>query len=222
MAKKKVAKRSPSASPNAAAQRRKHPIGDAAPRIHIKDRPALRSWLRKNHQDHGPIWLVYDKKSADAARSLSYDDIVEEALCFGWIDSVVRSLSAEQAMLYFSPRKKRSVWSAVNKRRIESLRQRNLMTPAGERLIEAAIRDGTWTTLDAAESLEIPPDLAAALKALREARANFDAFPKGVRKAILTWITLAKKPETRASRISETARLASMNIRANTPEARGK
>jgi uncharacterized protein YdeI (YjbR/CyaY-like superfamily) len=202
----------------------KHPTGKAAPRLHFPTRAALRRWLKANHASHGPIWLIYNKldKASPKPRELTYDDIVEEALCFGWIDSVVRAHTATQAMLYFSPRKPKSVWSAVNKRRIESLRKRGLMTPAGEALITAAKAHGTWSVLDAAESLTVPPDFAAALKKVKGAKANFDAFPPGARKVILTWITIAKKPETRAARVAESARLAGLNIRANTPQARGK
>lgn len=192
----------------------------------MADRASLRAWLATNHAAHGAIWLVYDKKrtgSLDAAaRALSYDDIVEEALCFGWIDSVVGRVSQTQAKLYLSPRKPRSVWSAVNKGRLGKLHAQGLMTPAGQAKIDAAKADGSWSALDAAESLVLPEDLARALGAKARARERFDAFPPGARKNILTWVLSAKRPETRAARVAETARLAAKDVRANTPEAKGR
>lgn len=194
----------------------------APPSVYIADRAALRAWLTAHHADHGPIWLVYDKKSAAGPRALSYDDIVEEALCFGWIDSVSGSVDAKRSRLYFSPRKPGSVWSALNKKRIASLLARGLMTPAGQAKIDAARLDGSWTTLDAAEALRVPPDLARALKAKPAAKKHFDAFPPGVRKQILAWVLTAKRPETRTDRIAQTVKLAARNIRASDSEARRK
>lgn len=186
--------------------------------VYFKDRPALRGWLTQHHATHAAIWLVYDKGTR-TARALSYDDIVEEALCFGWIDSVSGRVSDTQSRLYFSPRKPRSVWSALNKRRITSLQQQGLITPAGQAKIDAAIADGSWTTLDAAEALEVPADLKLAFAKQPSARANFNAFPPGARKQALTWIITAKRPETRALRITQTVQLAAKNIRPNSQTA---
>jgi uncharacterized protein YdeI (YjbR/CyaY-like superfamily) len=119
--------------------------------------------------------------------------------------------------LYFSPRKPKSDWSALNKRRVASLLERGLMTPAGQSKIDAAKRDGSWTTLDAFERLEVPGDLAKALKANPKAKTHFDAFPPGARKQILYWVGSAKRPETRAKRVAEAVRLAAENVRANQP-----
>lgn len=192
---------------------------DAKPEVYFKDRAALRAWLTTHHGTHGPIWLVYDKRNSHGVRHLSYDDIVEEALCFGWIDSVSGSVSATRAKLYFSPRKPRSGWSALNKRRIERLLAEGLMTPAGQAKIDAAKADGSWAALDAAEALEVPSDLKKALRANTAAQRHFDAFPPGVRKQILTWITSAKREATRRDRINKTVTLAARNIRANQPNA---
>lgn len=191
----------------------------AKPEIYFKDRAALRTWLSKHHATHGPIWLVYDKRNTNGVRHLSYDDIVEEALCFGWIDSVSGSVSATRAKLYFSPRKPRSGWSALNKRRIERLLAEGLMTPAGQTKIDAAKADGSWSALDAAEALEVPPDLKTALRANAAAQRHFNAFPPGVRKQILTWIGSAKRDATRRERVNTTVSLAARNIRANQPKA---
>jgi uncharacterized protein YdeI (YjbR/CyaY-like superfamily) len=172
-----------------------------APSIYFPDRPTLRRWLATNHTDHPPIWLVYDKKHAKGERTLSYDDIVEEALCFGWIDSVAQSVDAKRASLYFSTRKPKSTWSAVNKKRLPRLIEQGLMHPAGQAKIDAAKKDGSWTTLDAIEKLVVPPDLAVAFEKSPKARANFDAFPPGARKQILYWVTSAKREQTRMYRV---------------------
>jgi uncharacterized protein YdeI (YjbR/CyaY-like superfamily) len=193
------------------------------PEIHFADRATLRAWLAENHATHGAIWLVYDKKpkgkgaAATTTRALSYNDIVEEALCFGWIDSVSGRVYDRRARLYFSPRKPGSVWSALNKRRVTMLETAGLLEAAGIAKIEAAKIDGSWTILDEAESLVVPEDLAKAFAKNARARTYFDAFPPGVRKNILTWITTAKRDQTRAKRVSETVRLAAKNIRANDP-----
>ncbi|MBI1189216.1 MAG: hypothetical protein GC200_00830 [Tepidisphaera sp.] len=200
-----------SSKPSAASQ---------APHIYVPHRRALRTWLQEHHASHGPIWLVYDKATKDSPRALTYDDIVEEALCFGWIDSVSGSVGATQAKLYFSPRKPKSGWSARNKLLIASLQDRRLITPAGQAKIDAAIADGSWTLLDAIEALEMPPDLAKALDAKPKARAHFDAFPRGVRKRILAWVYSAKREETRSARVREVATLAARNVRANEPQAK--
>jgi uncharacterized protein YdeI (YjbR/CyaY-like superfamily) len=118
-------------------------------------------------------------------------------------------------MLWFSPRKPGSGWSKPNKERIEKMIAVGRMAPAGLEKINAAKSDGSWTLLDAVEALEIPPDLETALAAYPQARTNFDAFPRSAKRAILEWIMQAKRPETRAKRVGETARLAEENIRAN-------
>ena len=173
----------------------------AASSIYFADRAALREWLAEHHASHAAIWLVYDKKHVKGQRTLSYDDIVEEALCFGWIDSVARSVDATRSSVYFSPRKPKSTWSAVNKKRMPRLMEQGLMHPAGQAKIDAAKKDGSWTTLDAIEKLVVPPDLAAAFKKSPKAKANFEGFPRGARKQILYWVTSAKREETRADRV---------------------
>jgi uncharacterized protein YdeI (YjbR/CyaY-like superfamily) len=182
--------------------------------IHPLTRAAWREWLAANHALVDGVWLISYKK-ATGKPALTYDEAVEEALCFGWVDSKPAKLDDERAMLYFAPRKGRSGWSRPNKERVERLIAAGLIAPAGQAKIDAAIADGSWTMLDAVENLETPPDLAAALDSYPAARANFEAFPRSARRGILEWIVQAKTPATRAKRIDETARLAQDNIRAN-------
>ena len=145
---------------------------------------------------------------------------VEEALCFGWIDSKVVKLDAERTLQWFSPRRPRGTWARTNKERVERLTAEGLMMPAGLAVIEAAKRDGTWTLLDDVEDLIVPDDLAAAFDAAPPARANWDAFSRSARRAILVWIVQAQRPETRAARVSETARRAALNEKANEPRSK--
>lgn len=181
--------------------------------VEVTSRAAWRGWLERHHTQTGGVWLVTFKK-ASGKPSPSYGDVVEEALCFGWIDSVGRKLDGERTMLYFAPRKAGSGWSKVNKERLERLMAAGQMTPAGLAKIEAAKEDGSWTALDAVERLELPPDLVAALKECG-GEANFAAFPRSAKRGILEWIGNAKRPETRAKRVYETATLAAQNKRAN-------
>jgi uncharacterized protein YdeI (YjbR/CyaY-like superfamily) len=182
--------------------------------IHPKSRAEWRAWLKQNHAQTEGIWLISYKKATGQPR-LDYNEAVEEALCFGWIDSKPNKLDEERSMLWFAPRQAGSGWSRLNKERVERMTAAGLMTPAGLEKIEAARQDGSWQALDAIEALEIPPDMETALAAYPSARQHFEAFPRSVKRAILEWISTAKRPQTRARRIEETARLAEQNIRAN-------
>lgn len=182
--------------------------------IHPETRAEWRAWLSVHHQREEGVWLITYKKATGKPR-VEYDEAVEEALCFGWIDSKPGKLDEERSMLWFAPRKPGTGWSRLNKERVAKLIATGLMMPAGLAKIEAAKRDGSWNALDSVEALEIPPDLAAALAAYPNAAAHFEAFPRSVKRGILEWISTARKPETRAGRIEETARLAEENIRAN-------
>jgi uncharacterized protein YdeI (YjbR/CyaY-like superfamily) len=184
---------------------------ETLPQVEIDSRKALRQWLQKHHEKHSAIWLVTFKKPD--VRYIPYDEIVEEVLCFGWIDSLPRKLDDKRSMLLLAPRKPRSAWSGLNKQRVGKLMAAGLMRPAGLAAIETAKASGTWNKLDAVENLTIPKDLAACLKG--KARENFDAFPRSVKRGILEWIEQAKKPETRQKRIEETVTKAAGNIRAN-------
>lgn len=187
---------------------------DAAPQVHAETREAWRAWLDAHHATTPGAWLVSWKK-ATGRPFVSYDDAVEEALAVGWVDSQPRTLDAGRAMRYFAPRKAGSGWSAPNKARIARLEAEGRMAPAGAAAVARARADGSWTALDAVEALVVPDDLAAALDAHDGARAHWDAFPRSARRGILEWIVQAKRAETRAGRIEETARLAARNERAN-------
>lgn len=182
--------------------------------IHALSRAAWRVWLSEHHERKEGVWLITYKK-ATGKPTVDYNTAVEEALCFGWIDSKGNKLDDERTMLWFAPRKAKTGWSKPNKERIERLLAAGLLMPAGLAKIEAAKADGSWTALDAIEALEIPPDLAAALALYPNAAQYFDAFPRSVKRGILEWISTAKQPATRAKRIEETARLAQDNQRAN-------
>ena len=172
-----------------------------------------RRWLERNHARPGGVWLVSFKKSS-GKRRVDYDAAVEEALCWGWIDSKTASLDDERSMLWMAPRRAKTGWSATNKARVAKLVAAGLMAEPGLAKVRAAKRDGSWTLLDAVEALEVPEDLARALRASR-GEDHFAAFPKGVRKQLLEWVRCAKKQATRDKRVAEIARLAAMNIRAN-------
>jgi uncharacterized protein YdeI (YjbR/CyaY-like superfamily) len=182
--------------------------------VHPLTRDEWRAWLAQNHTRTSGVWLISYKK-ATGKPSVTYEQGVEEALCFGWIDSKGNRLDEERTMLWFAPRKPRTGWSRPNKERIERLVAAQLMAPAGLGKVNAAKQDGSWNALDAVENLEIPPDLAAAFEAYDSAQANFEAFPRSAKRAILVWIASAKTAATRAKRIAETARLAQDNQRAN-------
>jgi uncharacterized protein YdeI (YjbR/CyaY-like superfamily) len=183
-------------------------------RFQAETRDEWRDWLEQNHATVSGVWLVTFKKNSGQPY-FSYGESVEEALCFGWVDSVGGKVDELRSMLYFAPRKAKSGWAKPNKERIVRLLEAGLMQPAGLAKIEAAKLDGSWTLLDAVEALEVPYDLEKALKEFPNATADFAAFPKSARRGILEWIVQAKRPETRAKRIEETARLANENIRAN-------
>lgn len=181
---------------------------------HPHTRAEWRSWLQENHTRNQGVWLIRYKK-ATGKPYVDENEAVEEALCFGWIDSKPSKLDQERTMLWFAPRQPGSGWSKLNKERIERMIAADRITPAGWAKIKAAKQDGSWSALDAIEALEIPPDLAAMLSSFASAQEHFNAFPRSVKRGILEWISTAKRPETRAKRIEETARLAADNLRAN-------
>ncbi len=190
-------------------------------RVPVSARSELRAWLATNHDRGEGIWLVTHKK-ASGLPAPSYDDIVEEALCFGWIDSTVRGLDDQRRMLLLTPRKPTSTWAATNKERVARLSAAGLIEEPGWAAIRVAKANGSWSVLDSVEALEVPADLAAALAQTPGAAANFDAFSSSSRKTILWWVASAKRDETRERRIATTARLAAEGIRANHPEAQGR
>ena len=183
-------------------------------RVEVESRDELRAWLADNHAGAEGVWVVTFKKAA-GDRHVSYDEVVEEALCFGWIDSVRRKLDESRSRLLVTPRKPNSNWSRANKVRIERLSQTGLLEDAGRAAVEAAKADGRWEALDQVEDLVEPGDLEAALDREPGARAHWDEFPPSARRGILEWILNAKRDETRAKRVAETASLAAEGMRAN-------
>lgn len=182
--------------------------------VHPLTREAWRQWLLDHHASAAGVWLITYKK-ATGKPQVTYNEAVEEALCFGWIDSKPRKMDAERSALWFAPRKPRSGWSRPNKERVARLIAAGQMMPAGLQKLEQAQRDGSWVKLDDVEDLRVPQDLALALASHPAAADHFAAFPPSARRGILEWIANAKSPATRARRVDETARLASLNQRAN-------
>lgn len=177
------------------------------PPFEARTRAEWREWLESNHDNARGVWLVSFKKSSGEPH-LAYGEAVEEALCFGWVDSLPRKLDEKRSMLLVTPRKDGSSWSKRNKERAERLIAEGRMAPAGQAKVEAVKRDGAWDRLNEAEALTVPADLAAAFKSDRRAEAHFKAFPPSSRRGILEWILNAKRPETRAKRVEDTVRLA--------------
>jgi uncharacterized protein YdeI (YjbR/CyaY-like superfamily) len=186
---------------------------DDAPQVHADDQATWRAWLQANHSSATGVWLVTWRRRSGRT-GLDYEPAIEEALCFGWVDSTGGRVDDERGKLYFAPRKPRSPWAASNKARVERLIREKRMAPAGLVAIERAKANGSWEILDSVERLEVPADLAAALDARPPAAANFVAFPPSARKTLLGWVALAVKPETRASRIAQVADAAARNERA--------
>jgi uncharacterized protein YdeI (YjbR/CyaY-like superfamily) len=181
--------------------------------VGVPDRAAWRQWLAERHGQREAIWLVFHKKTSDGT-SPSYEEAVEEALCFGWIDSTANRLDERRSLQLFAPRRPRSTWSLSNKERVARLEREGRLAPPGIAAIETAKENGSWTALDAVERLEEPAELAPALDAVPEARESWDRFSPSSRKTILWWVTSAKRPETRARRIEQTVRMAAKGLRA--------
>lgn len=171
------------------------------------NREAWRLWLQEHHRSKQSIWLVYYKKQANVP-TVSYSHAVDEALCFGWIDSTRKSLGDDRFMQFFCKRKPKSGWSKVNKEKIEQLIEEGLMTPAGYECIERAKQNGSWASFDEIEALTIPSDLEAAFQANTVAADYFLGLSKSARKIMLHWLAAAKRPETRQKRLNELVEMA--------------
>jgi len=182
--------------------------------FYAANRKAWRRWLEKNHDREESVWLIIYKKDSTKP-SVYYPEAVEEALCFGWIDSKANKRDSESRFQYFARRNPRSKWSQLNKQRVKKLIQSGHMQKAGLAMIELAKKTGTWTALKEIDAIKIPGDLQKAFQRNKTAHKNFNAFPPSSRKIILLWIQDARRPETRKQRIMETVALASKNVRAN-------
>ncbi|WP_270087095.1 YdeI/OmpD-associated family protein [Sphingobacterium sp. SYP-B4668] len=163
-----------------------------------------RDWLAQNHLSKQSVWLVFYSK-ASGKKSITWSEAVDEALCFGWIDSKKVKIDHEISHQFFSKRKAKSTWSKINKEKVQTLTEKGLMTAAGYESIAIAKQNNSWTILDEVEALIIPNDLAEAFKKQEGAKDYFESLSKSARKILLSWIVLAKLPETRQKRIEEIA-----------------
>lgn len=175
-----------------------------AEHIYPKTPKEWRSWLQKNHIGKDAVWVIFYKKSSGKP-TLSWSEAVDEALCFGWIDSIKKTLDDERSIQFFSKRKAKSTWSKINKAKVERLIEEGLMMPAGHASIGRAKENGSWASLDAVEALTIPKDLEKAFKTRPGSKAFFLSLSKSVRKMMLHWIVMAKREDTREKRITAIA-----------------
>jgi uncharacterized protein YdeI (YjbR/CyaY-like superfamily) len=170
--------------------------------VHLTERPQLRQWLELHHGDSRGVWLVSWRRPELGPR-IPYDDIVNECICFGWIDSTLRTLDEDRNALRLTPRKPGSAWARTNKLRLARLESTGLMHPAGLAAVKRAKADGSWELLADVEALVVPDDLAAALAAAKAAQAFANLTPSR-RKQLLWWIKTAKRDDTRSTRIAKT------------------
>lgn len=182
--------------------------------LYAQDRKTWREWHQKNHTEYKNIWFIIYHKNSEKP-SVTYDEAVEEALCFGWIDSKPNKRDNESYYLFFAKRNPKSNWSNANRERAERMIKQGLMTEAGMQIITLAKKNGTWTSLDDVEKSILTSDLQEAFATNKRAEKNFSEFPPSSKRIILEWILNAKKPETRKKRIEETVQLAEKNIKAN-------
>lgn len=173
---------------------------DPIKQIYFPNRKSLRNWLAKNHNNEKGIWLEHDKFKFG---QLSYEDVVEEALCFGWIDSTIRSLDENRSLTYLSKRKPKSIWAQSNKIRVEKLIKSGLMTAAGLAPIERAKEDGSWSQFDVVENMVLPEELKESFKKNKRAAEGFEKFSRSLRKQVLYFIYSAKQAETRRQRVKK-------------------
>jgi uncharacterized protein YdeI (YjbR/CyaY-like superfamily) len=171
------------------------------PIYHPESRAAWRAWLDANHATERGLWLASWRRRTGRP-AIPYPEVVEEALCFGWIDSTVNVLDDDRGLQLLTPRKPRSTWTRTNRDRVARLEAEGRMTDAGRRAVEAAKANGWWTIIDPVEALEEPEDLAAALDAVPRARQEWDGFPPSARKQMLWWVIAAVRPETRSRRVA--------------------
>ena len=176
------------------------------------DKNDWRNWLALNHKKENSIWLIFYKKKSPNF-NLSWNESVDEALCFGWIDSTKRTLDSERYKQYFSKRKANSNWSKINKDKVKTLIDQGLMQEQGHKSIDLAKENGSWTILDAIEECIIPEDLKEAFANYKGAMEYFSSLSKSAKKILLYWVVSAKIMETRQKRILEVAENASNNLK---------
>lgn len=178
--------------------------------LSVRSRAELRAWLAENHANTKAVWLASFKKHHP--NYLAYEAMVEELLCWGWVDSVPRVLDVDRSMNLIAPRNPKSAWSAINKAHVERARASGAMTPAGEAKIAIALASGQWDFLNDVDALVDPPDLTFALTATGTA-AFWAALPRSIRRGTLEWIKTAKTPETRTKRLNDVTDSAAKGLR---------
>ena len=188
---------------------------EGVPQYYFKNDTEWRNWLYDNHSKSQGIYLILYKVGHEK-ESMRWEDAVRVALCFGWIDSTVKSLGDGKRQQYFCPRKAKSTWSKLNKTHIADLIAKGLMHESGMKKIEAAKKDGSWTLLDDVENGVVPNDLQKAFDQNLQAYENFQNFTKGQRKSYLYWLKQAKREATKQKRIDEIVRLCTENIKNRT------
>ncbi|PWJ57600.1 uncharacterized protein YdeI (YjbR/CyaY-like superfamily) [Dyadobacter jejuensis] len=161
-----------------------------------------RAWLQENHSKEKSVWLVFYKNKSKI-KGVSWSEAVDEALCYGWIDSLVKPIDEEKFMRFFCRRKPKSIWSAINKDKVKQLIETKRMTPAGMECVDRAMEDGSWSLLDSAEALTIPQDLEQELDKWPIAKDFFLSLSRSNQKGLLQWLLMAKRAETRQKRIDE-------------------
>lgn len=182
--------------------------------FYAKTRKEWRKWLENNHQSEKSVWLIIYKKESKTL-SVYYPEAVDEALCFGWIDSKANKRDDKSYYQFFAKRNPKSNWSKVNKGKVAQLIEQGLMHQSGFEMIEIAKKTGTWTALDEVENISLPDDIKELFQKNKIAFENWANFPRSSKRGILEWILNAKKPETRQKRVEETVALAEKNIKAN-------
>lgn len=177
--------------------------------IHFKDAKEFRKWLDSNCGKSSGIWMLYYKKGT-GKQSIEYEKAVEEALCFGWIDSIIKKIDEEKYVRKFTPRKEKSKWSELNKKRVAKLINENRMTDAGKKLIDAAKKNGSWENSQRSEiNFEIPEILKNELDKYPKAKEFFKSLAPTYKKHYIGWITTAKREETKKKRVNEAIKLLS-------------
>lgn len=180
--------------------------------VQAANRAQWRAWLRDNGETADEVWLVI-RHVRSATPSVGHGDAVEEALRFGWIDSLARRHDATSWCPRFTPRNPRAAWSNVNRKLVERLTAQGLMTPRGQATVDLAKRTGTWSMLADAQNGIVPDDLRVQLAAHEAAAGHFDAFSRSTKRVILEWIARARRANTRQRRIARTVECAARNAR---------
>lgn len=189
-------------------------LKNGIPTFYAKNQQAWRNWLLKNHATAKSVWLIIYKKETGVP-SVYYPEAVDEALCFGWIDSKPNKRNDESYYQFFAKRNPKSNWSKVNKEKIARLIKAKKMHASGMAMVKLAKETGTWDALNDVDKMQVPADMQALFNKNKIAFENWQAFSKSSRRGILEWVLQAKRPETRQKRIEETVALATKNIKAN-------